>query len=117
MNRLEVEAFGPIKRADIGFGDLTVLVGPQASGKGLFVQLLKAVEDAGAIRSDLKNYGFDWLHGDDPVADYCSLYFGGGMQQLVQEQTTIHRNGRPIDFKTRASARTPSVVFLTCPWR
>jgi hypothetical protein len=102
MNRLEVEAFGPIKRADIEFGDLTVLVGPQASGKSLFVQLLKAVEDAGAIRSDLNNYGFDWRHGDDPVADYCSLYFGGGLQHLVQEQSTIYRNGRAIDFKTVA---------------
>ena len=100
MKRLEVEGFGPIKRADIELGDLTVLVGPQASGKSLFVQLLKAVEDAGAIRSDLRNYGFDWLRGDDPVADYCSLYFGGGLQDLVQTQTTICRDGRPVDFKT-----------------
>jgi hypothetical protein len=100
MKRLEVEAFGPIKRADIALGDLTVLVGPQASGKSLFVQLLKAVEDAGAIRSDLKNYGFDWLHGNDRVADYCSLYFGGGLQDLVQQQTTIRRDGRSVDFKT-----------------
>lgn len=102
MKRLEVEGFGPIKRADIEFGDLTVLVGPQASGKSLFVQLLKAVEDAGAIRSDLKNYGFEWLHGGDPVADYCSLYFGGGLQALVQTQTTIRRDGRSVDFKTVA---------------
>jgi AAA domain, putative AbiEii toxin, Type IV TA system len=102
MKRLEVESFGPIKRADIELGDLTVLVGPQASGKSLFVQLLKAVEDAGAIRSDLKNYGFDWLHGSDRVADYCSLYFGGGLQYLVQPQTTIRRDGRPVDFKTVA---------------
>ncbi len=98
MNRLEVEAFGPIKRADIALGDLTVLVGPQASGKSLMVQLLKAVEDAGAIRSDLKNYGFDWLHGGDPVSDYCSLYFGGGLQDLVGRRTTIRRDGRPVDF-------------------
>jgi hypothetical protein len=102
MRRLEVEAFGPIKRADIEFGDLTVLVGPQASGKSLFVQLFKAVEDAGAIRSELKNYGFEWLHGSDPVSDYCSLYFGGGLQHLVQPQTLIRRDGRLIDFKTVA---------------
>jgi hypothetical protein len=103
MRRLEVEAFGPIKRADIEFGDLTVLVGPQASGKSLFVQLFKAVEDAGAIRSDLKNYGFEWLHGSDPVSDYCSLYFGGGLQHLVQPRTLVRRDGRPIDFKSVAN--------------
>jgi hypothetical protein len=116
MRRLEVEAFGPIKRADIEFGDLTVLVGPQASGKSLFAQLLKAVEDAGAIRADLKNYGFDWLHGSDPVADYCSLYFGGGLQHLVQPQTTIRRDGKLVDFKAVAKpgGRTAAdeTVFL-----
>lgn len=100
MDRFEVETFGPIKRADITFGDLTVLVGPQASGKSLFVQLLKAVEDAGAIRRDLRDYGFDWLHGEDRTADYCSLYFGGGLQSLVQPKTRIRRDGRTITFKS-----------------
>ncbi|HRI68301.1 MAG TPA: hypothetical protein PK156_28925 [Polyangium sp.] len=39
MKRLRVTGFGPIRQADVKFGDLTVLVGPQASGKSLFVQL------------------------------------------------------------------------------
>jgi hypothetical protein len=30
--RLKVENFGPIKQADVTFGDLTVFVGPQAAG-------------------------------------------------------------------------------------
>jgi hypothetical protein len=98
MQRLEVETFGPIKRAAVTFGDLTVLVGPQASGKSLFVQLLKAARDAGAIRRDLRDYGFDWLHGGDPIADYCSLYFGGGLQSLVQPETRIRRNGKSVEI-------------------
>ena len=69
MRRLGVFLFGPLKWADVEFGDLTVLVGPQASGKSLFVQLYKAVQDAAAIRADLKNYGFDWLRGKEPVRD------------------------------------------------
>jgi hypothetical protein len=100
MNRLEVEAFGPIKKADVSFGDLTVLVGPPASGKSLFVQLLKAVEDAGAIRKDLRDYGFDWSRGRNPAADYCELYFGGGLQGLSQRQPLIRRDGRSVNFKS-----------------
>lgn len=97
MKRIQLENFGPIKTADITFGDLTVLVGPQASGKSLFSQLVKAINDAGAIRTDLKNYGFEWLHGADPVEDYCLIYFGGGLEQITQ-RATIRRNGATFDF-------------------
>lgn len=100
MRHLRVEAFGPLRSADIVFGDLTVLVGPQATGKSLFVQLFKAVKDAGAIRTDLKSYGFDWIHGDDPVRDYCSIYFGGGLEGIVQSGTSLYRDGKRVDFIT-----------------
>jgi hypothetical protein len=102
MKQLELASFGPIREANIRFGDLTVLVGPQASGKSLFVQLFKAVQDAGAIRSDLKNYGFDWLRGKNVVADYCSLYFGGGLQGLVKANTTLRRDGKLVAFSSIA---------------
>lgn len=98
MERLEVKSFGPIKSADVTFGDLTVLVGPQASGKSLFVQLLKAVRDAGSIRRDLRDHGFAWLHGKDPAQAYCSLYFGGGLQHLVRPETRIRWDGKTVDF-------------------
>ncbi len=49
MKSLEVSSFGPIKQGKVEFGDLTILVGPQASGKSLLVQLFKAIEDSGAI--------------------------------------------------------------------
>lgn len=116
MKRMEVEHFGPIEKADIVFGDLTVLVGPQASGKSLFVQLLKAIEDAGAIRSDLNENGFDWLHGDVPCRDYCSLYFGGGLEGVVQTSTLLHLDGKRIDFakivKPAGRARPSESMFL-----
>lgn len=96
MRRLEVSRFGPIPRAVVEFGDLTVLVGPQASGKSLFVQLAKAIADAGAIRNDLKRHGFDWIHGSNLVSDYSSLYFGGGLQSLIDRHTTIRFDGRSV---------------------
>lgn len=33
MKHLKIRSFGPIEKVDVQFGDLTLLVGPQASGK------------------------------------------------------------------------------------
>lgn len=117
MKRLQVKGVGPIRHADVTFGDLTVLVGPQASGKSIFVQLFKAIEDAGDIRDDLKRYGFDWSRGDDPVRDFCSIYFGGGMEGVLSESASIVRDGKRVDFKRIAKpvtrkAPTEATVFL-----
>jgi len=35
MKKISLRSFGPIYRGEIKFGDLTILVGPQASGKSL----------------------------------------------------------------------------------
>ena len=35
MKRFTISSFGPIDKVDLEFGDLTVLVGPQASGKSI----------------------------------------------------------------------------------
>jgi hypothetical protein len=80
------------------------------------VQLFKAVKDAGAIRSDLKNYGFDWLHGRNVVRDYCNLYFGGGLQGLVESRSSLYSNGKVRLFdsiaKPGGKTRSTETVFL-----
>jgi len=78
MKTLEVTRFGPIKGGCVSFGDLTVLVGPQASGKSLFVQLFKLIEDLDSIRKTLMEHGFDWSKADD----FLDLYFGEGMKSI-----------------------------------
>lgn len=37
LKRVRLVDVGPIQQADISLGDLTVLVGPQATGKSLFL--------------------------------------------------------------------------------
>ncbi len=117
MKTLELESFGPIEEAKLTFGDLTILVGPQASGKSLTVQLVKAIEDAGAIRKTLKQHGFEWLKGESPLKDYLSLYFGGGMTSVVNAETQIAVDGKQLDFlkkvvKPRGRLNTDHSVFL-----
>jgi hypothetical protein len=77
---------------------------------------VKAVEDAGAIRTDLKSHGFDWLHGKDLVSDYCSLYFGGGLGGLVTADTTLQVDGKNRSFgavaKPAGNANAAEKVFL-----
>lgn len=115
MKRLRVTDFGPIRQADVKFGDLTVLVGPQASGKSLFVQLYKLIEDAPWIAGELARYGFDWRDEANSVAAFSSLYFGGGLESIFGKTTRIDRNGQRIDPVRLAKPRGKSgsaTVFL-----
>ena len=57
---LKIQNVGQIKKADIRFGDLTVFVGPQATGKSIALQFLKFLVDTGYIQAELRRYGIDW---------------------------------------------------------
>jgi predicted ATPase len=50
VQRLALRNLGPIEAADLEFGDLTVLVGPQATGKSIALQFLKLLLDGASIR-------------------------------------------------------------------
>jgi len=49
IRRIALRNIGPIRTADVRFGDLTVLVGPQATAKSIFLQLLKLAVDYPAV--------------------------------------------------------------------
>lgn len=86
MEKLSVKSFGPIAEAEVSFGDLTVLVGPQASGKSLFFQLLKLLIDKYSIRKTLEQYNYIW---GKEVNKFLDLYFGEGMSQIWNKDTEI----------------------------
>ncbi len=75
--KLLIENIGQIRKAEVTFGDLTVLVGPQATGKSIFLQFLKLLVDPGHVLAELKRYGLDWGRKVDAFFD---IYFGEGMQ-------------------------------------
>ena len=85
MERIRLTSLGQIREADISFGDLTVFVGEQASGKSILLQLVKLVLDAGDITQTLKKHGFDWQKKSD---NFLSLYFGEGMQRIWKKDET-----------------------------
>jgi energy-coupling factor transporter ATP-binding protein EcfA2 len=90
MKHLRVKSFGPIEEANVSFGDLTLLVGPQASGKSIFIQLLKLLIDKSSIRKTLQQYNYIWGKDSDKVLD---LYFGEGMAKVWKSNSKIEFDG------------------------
>lgn len=92
MNELKVENFGPIGKDHVDFGDLTILVGAQASGKSLFLELLKLLEDKEAIVETLRKYNY--IISKSNVSYLLEAYFGNGMAGVWGENTKIVYDGR-----------------------
>jgi len=87
---------GPIGDANIQFGDLTVLVGPQATVKSIFLQFLRLLLDAGPIFRTLRKHGLDWERKPD---SFLQSYLGegtGGIWERGKSQITWR--GNPIRF-------------------
>lgn len=85
MECIRLTSLGQIPEADISFGDMTVFVGEQASGKSILFQLVKLILDAGDVARTLKIHGYDW-HGKPD--NFLSLYFGEGMEKIWDNTAT-----------------------------
>lgn len=93
MPTLDVSNFAQIGRARIEFGDLTVLVGPQATGKSLLLQWFKMGVDSGEVVNALKEAGHDVK---DPAA-LIDLVFGEGMSSAWDsQQTQVTLDGKDV---------------------
>lgn len=97
MKTLRVKNLGPIKDATIEFGDLTVLVGPQATGKSVLLQLLELLLDVGPIRNELRRFNLDW---GGSLESFLELYFGEGMSGMYDAaRTQIESDGEDVALK------------------
>lgn len=101
--KLIIENVAQLKKAEVSFGDLTVMVGPQASGKSILLHLFKLAMDAGNINSVLKRNGMHW---NGELSKYLSLYMGEGMGSAWSNQSTMSYRGREIDIHAKMRAKT-----------
>ena len=85
VERIRVSNIGPVEKADIRFGDLTVFVGPQATGKSIVLQMLKLAIDKAAIHATMRNYGLAW-RGD--LDAFLERYFGEGMSSVWNRKSS-----------------------------
>lgn len=96
---LRISNVGPVIDASLNFEDLTVFVGPQATGKSVTLQLLKLLIDTGSIHRQLQNYGLDWS-GD--LSRFLTVYFGEGMDSIWGDGSRIRWDGSEVDLSVRA---------------
>jgi energy-coupling factor transporter ATP-binding protein EcfA2 len=91
MEHLKIKSLGPIKEANIKFGDLTLFVGPQASGKSILLQMVKLVMDRHNIPSILKQNNYEWGKKTDVFLD---SFFGESMSAIWNADTSIEFDGQ-----------------------
>ncbi len=103
MPILNISNVGQISKASLTFGDLTVLVGPQATGKSIALQLLKLMVDAGQVQGELSRYGLDWS-GELP--DFLDVYLGEGMRAIWRPgQSSLEWEGKTVDLAQLAARK------------
>lgn len=108
--RLTIDNFAHIDHVDIEFGDLTVLVGAQGTGKSLALQWLKAALDGGEIVRALKDAG-----QDTRPANLVDLVFGVGMGPAWREgESKVSFGGKAVSPESVSKARdkTPEAFFI-----
>ena len=81
----------------MNFGNLTLLVGPQGSGKSLFLELFKLIVDRKHVISTLKRYNY--ILKKDDAKNIIEDYFGEGMASLFDSNPQIMFNGNSFDIK------------------
>jgi energy-coupling factor transporter ATP-binding protein EcfA2 len=114
--KLQLKNVGQIHEADIEFGDLTVLVGPQATGKSIFLQFLRLLVDTGYVIDELRKHGLVW---NKDIGHFLDIYLGEGMRDvwhIGDNRSAIIYNGDPIDLSTviqrRRRTKTESLFFI-----
>lgn len=89
---LQIQNFAQIGEANIAFGDLTVLVGAQGSGKSLALQWLKIALDGKQVMTALKEAG----NRVNDASGTIDLIFGNGMGNAWTPDSKVSFDKRNI---------------------
>jgi len=116
MENIKIKSFGPIEEANIKFGDLTLLIGPQASGKSILLQLVKLIIDRYNIPLVLKQNNYEWGKKNE---NFLDLFFGESMSSIWKPDTKIEFDEKEYvlsSFLTkqgiRESSRTEKLFYI-----
>ena len=96
MNRFSIYQFGPIDNVSVDFGDLTILVGPQASGKSVTLETLKLAVDHDHIIETLDRYNYIIGHNTEKI---LNVYYGEGMSGIWTNESKIEIDGKNFTRK------------------
>lgn len=95
LPRLKLNQFGPMRSADVAFGDLTVIVGPQATGKSIFLQTLKLLIDRDQIHDMFAHHNMSFGGRANAFLD---AYFGRGIAEGWRADSSMVFNDKAVDL-------------------
>ncbi len=110
MTVLRIQNFAQIRDAELTFGDLTVLVGAQGTGKSLALQWLKTALDGQQVVAALRDAGQEVSRTEDLI----DLIFGIGMSAAWKVDTAVSWNGESIAPKriAKRGSENESVFYI-----
>ena len=106
---LKIRNLGQINEAMLTFGDLTLLVGPQASGKSIALQLLKLVVDAGQVQEEMGRYGLDWGH---QLPEFLDMFGAEKTQAMQKLANTVLEKTLKVFYFDRETGATSDISQL-----
>lgn len=112
---IRLENVGPIMEAKVDLGDLTVLVGPQASGKSVFLQTLKLAIDRNHVLGFFEQQNV--VFNGDPKAVLDGFY-GRGMAGMLENnphvtwKNTRYELQKLTKFKRPKSSQVESLFYV-----
>lgn len=101
---LQLRNLGPIKEANLEFANLTVLTGPQASGKSIALEMLKLVIDLPSVRQTMVDQGLLW---PSRTRQFLDLFFGDGMRSIWSKSTSVRWQNKSQTLGTLALRTEP----------
>ena len=103
-NTIRVTNLGPIAEARVDLGDLTVLVGPQASGKSIFLQTLKLAMDRNHIWGFFDSQRTAFNNGEKSK---LNGYFGRGLSGMLSTGPMVTWDGKKCALKGLVNSQRP----------
>ncbi len=101
---IRLENVGPITDAKVDLGDLTVLVGPQASGKSVFLQTLKLALDRNHVLGVFEQQNV--VFNGDPAA-VLNGFYGRGMAGMLDDEPTVTWDGQRYELQALTKFKKP----------
>jgi len=84
--KFTVKNAAQIEKAEVQFGDMTVFVGEQGTGKSIFLQLLKLCIDEDYIKQTLSQNANTWKK---TKADLLKVYLGNSTESLWDNKKSV----------------------------
>lgn len=98
---LTIRNFAHLREVTIPLRDIIVVVGPQATGKSLALQLFKLCLDRTRIVRVLRDQGFSW----QSPSEFAALYFGAGFERAWRDSTDVAIGTKPFTLQMAAESR------------